>query len=536
MTARLLKFEPRKVGVWMRVSTEFQVQGDSLEHHEARAREYASSKEWDIVETYQLEAVSGKSVLKQSETQRMLKDVRSGKINALIVSKFARLVRNTRELLEICDVFTENKAEIISLDEPINITTSSGRLFLSIMGSLAEWEREEIGARVAASVPIRAKLGKSLGGAAPFGHKWEGKQLVLNPAEAPVRKLMFELFLTHKRKKRVARLLNEAGHRTRNGGLFTDTTVDRLLRDPHAKGLRRANYTRSLGNKKHWMLKPRSDWVMVPIEPIVSTELYDQVKRILDVQRGKLSRSSKMAVQLFGGLLHCECGKRLYKGSATPKYVCCGCRNKIPVADMEQVFVGAIRSLFMHEKVEVLLERAEHELAVKRARETLLNEQLVSMRDEMDKCYRAYVAGHLDQHDLGRFYDPLKIRSRGVEEVLAELRGDIDVLQKWCAPRKEVISKVHILVEKWWPAAPFEQKREMVENFVKKVQVRKNTVAIHFHHLAPFQPNEKTDFGALALLCGLEVVFPKDPQRTEIVGTLEELREQIRSLSRSSVA
>jgi hypothetical protein len=203
---------------------------------------------------------------------------------------------------------------------------------------------------------------------------------------------------------------------------------------------------------------------------------------------------------------------------------------------MEQVFVGAIRSLFMHEKVEVLLERAEHELAVKRARETLLNEQLVSMRDEMDKCYRAYVAGHLDQHDLGRFYDPLKIRSRGVEEVLAELRGDIDVLQKWCAPRKEVISKVHILVEKWWPAAPFEQKREMVENFVKKVQVRKNTVAIHFHHLAPFQPNEKTDFGALALLCGLEVVFPKDPQRTEIVGTLEELREQIRSLSRSSVA
>lgn len=60
------------MGIWIRVSTEDQVRGESPEHHEKRARAYAEAKGGELVEVFRLDAVSGKAVIAHPEAQRML--------------------------------------------------------------------------------------------------------------------------------------------------------------------------------------------------------------------------------------------------------------------------------------------------------------------------------------------------------------------------------------------------------------------------------------------------------------------------------
>ena len=357
--------QTKSVGIWIRVSTEDQARGESPEHHEKRARYYAESKEWNVITVYHLEGVSGKSVLAHPEAQRMLRDVRDGRISALIFSKIARLARNTRELLDLADEFERNDADLVSLHESIDTSTPAGRLFYTVIAALAEWERSEIATRVAHSVPVRARLGKSLGGAAPFGYRWVDKKLVLDEKEAPIRRQIFELFSQHQRKRTVARILNDAGHRTRSGAKFSMSTVSRLIADPVAKGVRRANYRRA--TDKGWEFKDASDWIYVDAPAIVSEDLWDACNASLGSPKGSKPNKAKRTAHLFAGLTHCHCGPKMYVRWQGKSYTCPECLNKVNAADLEAVFIEQLQGFVLSPaQIATHLEAADSRIAEKR--------------------------------------------------------------------------------------------------------------------------------------------------------------------------
>lgn len=475
--------QTKEVGLWVRVSTEDQVRGESPEHHEKRARAYAEAKGWNVVELYDLGGVSGKAVMGHPETQRMLADIESGRITALVFSKLARLARNTRELLEFADIFRKAGADLVSLQEAIDTSSPAGRLFFTMIAAMAQWEREEIAERVQASVPIRAKLGKPLGGSAPFGYRWHNKQLEPDPAEAPVRKLLYELFEEHQRKKTVARLLNERGHRTRNGSPFSDTTVDRLIRDPTAKGLHRANYTKTDDRSKNWSLKPEKDWVYTAVEAIVSEELWQGCNAILESRRASRKPATRKAVHLFAGYAFCHCGEKMHVWSNSPKYVCPACRNKIPVNDLEAVYREQLHGFVL--SPEQLAAHYEDANATVIEREQLIESmeaELKKLNAEDERLYQLYLSNNLSPEDFGRRQRPISERRTQIEEELPRVQAQLDVMRVGIASHAATLDEARDL---WanWERLEREDKRSVIEAITEKIVIGKEDVDIFLLHL-----------------------------------------------------
>jgi len=162
------------------------------------------------------------------------------------------------------------------------------------------------------------QITKSVGGIAPFGYHWQNGVLIVDEAESPTRKLIYELFIKHRRKKTVAKLLNDLGYRTRNGSLFSDTTIDRLIRDTTAKGIRII------------------DGAETKSPAIVSDELWQRANNFLG------NAKTKPPVHLFVGFAFCICGGKMFVPSNIEKYVCADCRHKIGVDDLEEIFTSQL--------------------------------------------------------------------------------------------------------------------------------------------------------------------------------------------------
>lgn len=478
-----------EVGIWIRVSTEDQARGESPKNHEARARMYAEIKGWNVVEVYDLSGVSGKQVSEHPEAQRMFSDVESGKIQGLIFSKLARLARNTRELLDFSDFFQKHNANLISLEESLDTSTPAGRLLYTVIGALAQWEREEISARVAASVPIRARQGKPTGGPGPFGYMWdENKQLVPNPEEAPVVKRVFEVFLETGKLLTTCERLTAEGLRSRKG-TFRPVTLKRLLTDTAYKGLRRANYSKSKGQRKSWELKPEEEWVYVSVEPLIDESAWDKVNALLQ----KNARHSQKAVPkegkyLFSGLLVCSCGQKLYvapyQGMKSPRYVCRDCRFKLNEDVLEDHFLTALKTMVVRPEELKAVTDYEAERKEKEDRLALLRKEIKTVDGKIDTLLDLVNDQVIDRRNFTDRFMPLKERKEQILAEIPRLQAEID-FAKTSAVAKDYLLERATNFASMWPILNDDEKRRLVQDLVDQVEIRDESL----HFLLSYNPS-----------------------------------------------
>jgi site-specific DNA recombinase len=483
-----------QVGIWIRVSTEEQAQGESPKNHETRARMYAELKNWNVVELYDLSGVSGKSVIDHPEAKRMLNDVASGKIQALIFSKLARLARNVRELLEISDHFQKHNANLVSLEESIDTSTPAGRLLFTVIGALAQWEREEISARVAASVPVRAKMGKPTGGRGPFGYTWNDKHLAINPDEALVVKEIYNTFLETKKLLTTARVINDKGYRSRNGALFGKTTIKRILTNPTYKGMKRANYSKSKGNKKSWVLKPQSEWVYFEVEPIIPEDTWNEVNAIIKGWSGRYPKSVPKESRFpFGGLLVCECGGKMYvypyEGMKVNRYVCRNCRNKINEDVIIEQFLEGLKTMVL--KPEQLEGRSNSEIEIKEKQERLrlLQKELQTTNNKIDKLLDLWNSEAIDKQTFSERFSELKERKEQILLEIPRLQAEIDFIKVSELGRDYLLTQAKTFAS-MWPLLNEDERNRFIKEVIESIKVGKDTLTFTFFYQPEFMPLE----------------------------------------------
>jgi len=481
-SAKNIEASVKSVGIWVRVSTEDQALGDSPEHHEQRARMYAEVQGYTIRQVYRLDAVSGKSVMDYPETQRMLGDIRSKKIHGLIFSKLARLARNTRELLDFADIFRENDAALISLQESLDTGTHAGRFFYTLIGALAEWERGEIADRVAASVVVRAKLGKPLGGKAPFGYQWKDKKLIPHPQEAPIRKLIYELYNEHRRKKAVVQVLNDRGYRTRSGKKFSAKVLEDLIRDPTPKGQHRANYTTRRNGGRH-EIKDEAEWVYTAVEAIVEPDLWEACNRVLMGQKTGQAFPGPRPEHLFGGKVRCTCGNKMYARKQTGKYSCDKCNLKIPAADLEAIYHSQLTGfLFSDAELAAHFDDSDQKISEFEKLIQLLSEERSRVKREMDHLFQLHFDGEIPKEGFGLKYQPLDERLKQIEVEQLDLQVKIDVGKIARINREHMLSEARALHTRW-PQLSLENKRDIVQAITDEIIVGKEEVDIRLQYL-----------------------------------------------------
>src|SRR6266581_3963235 len=150
----------RRVALYARVSTKNH--GQTTETQALALQDYATHRGFNIVEEYRDEGISG-SKDSRPALDRLMKDARGRKFDLIIVARFDRFARSVSHLLRALEEFSHLGIDFVSLSESVDTSTPMGKMIFTVLGAVAELERNLIKERVQMGISRARKEGKQLG-------------------------------------------------------------------------------------------------------------------------------------------------------------------------------------------------------------------------------------------------------------------------------------------------------------------------------------------------------------------------------------
>ncbi|KQL20506.1 recombinase family protein [Cytobacillus solani] len=289
-----------RVAAYIRVSTQMQVEeGYSLSAQKERLKAFAFSQNWEIVQFYVDEGISAKD-MERPELKRMLEGVKEKLFDIVLVYKLDRLTRSVIDLDRMLKIFSDHEVMFKSATEVYDTTTATGRLFIRLVASMAQWERENLGERVRMGMDEKAREGKWVINLPPYGYEKDGDYLKIIESEAAVVRKIYEMYMTGKYGiAKIARLLNEEDLTSKKNNTWQYNTVSYILRNPLYIGTMRYNYR---VNKEQYFEIENA------VPAIIDEVSFQRVQAIINSRKTKHPRSATSKF-IFTGVLRCSrCG------------------------------------------------------------------------------------------------------------------------------------------------------------------------------------------------------------------------------------
>ncbi|WP_303859867.1 recombinase family protein [Alkalibaculum bacchi] len=308
-----------RVAIYARVSTVEQAEkGYSIDEQIANIKSECEERGKKVVKVYADRGISGSSVKNRLQLQQLLKDAEDNLFDEVITWKTNRLARNHLDLLKIVDHLKRYDITFSSLTEPFETNTNQGKLMMSLLASIAEFERGTIIDNVKMGMKGRAKQGKYNGGRV-LGYEsvddGTGKtKLEIVESEAIIIVKIYNYYLEGKGYKAIVNRINQQGYKTKNGTHFNTFGIKYILTNPLYKG-----YIR-FGRYVDWCNKRRKgkneEYILVKgeHEAIIDEEDWDRVQLLMNKKSFKPSRVYDGEF-LLTGILKCPvCGYSMVRG------------------------------------------------------------------------------------------------------------------------------------------------------------------------------------------------------------------------------
>lgn len=437
------------IALYIRVSTLEQVkEGYSIAAQKERLTAYCKAQGWTDYKFYVDEGVSAKDT-NRPELQKLFKDMKDGKINMILVYRLDRFTRRVIDLHRMLEEMKKYDCSFISATEPYDTSSSMGRMFITIVAALAQWENENLSERIVMALEEKVSSGERVGNV-PYGFDLTSDEKLIKNEKSLVVLDMIEKTKEGWSASSIADYLTKTNN---DKARWHPNSVIRILRNP------------ALYGSTYWSGKVYEN----THEGIISKEEFDKIQTILN-DRTQFRRRDVESTYLFQGKVVCpDCGNimtvnrhiRKYGNKPEKQYASYRCnhcwKNKRIKKSVGEK--GLLEGLYEY--------MANIELApVEKKKEpenNIYEDQLKQIERKREKYQRAWASDLMTDEEFKKLMDETK-------DIYEDLKRKVEQSEEPKSVNIEEVQKIKWMFNESFKKLTTEEKQVFVSRFIRKIE------------------------------------------------------------------